>query len=80
MRVTQSRWLAKRRQPATFHVRARSAVFKDQTIDYTVVVTETGYVVTRRLDGTRVAITWREAIGLALFHGRGIPRGEEPTW
>lgn len=76
-RVTQKRWLARRRQPATFNVRGRSAAFPGVEVEWTVVVTETGYVATRRSDGRRVAIGWKEAIGIAMFEGRDSARGED---
>lgn len=68
-RPTQKRWVAKKRQSATFNVVGMSAAFPGQTMDWTVVVSIAGYVCTRKTDGRRVSISWREAIGSAMFMG-----------
>lgn len=74
-RPTQKRWQAKHRQDATFQVEGLSAAFPGETMEWTVVVSDRGYVATRKKDGRRVAIGWREAIGSAMFMGRDSFRG-----
>ena len=76
-RPTQKRWIAKKRQPATFNVVGMSAAFPGQTMEWTIVVGDDGYVCTRKTDGRRVFIAWREAIGLAMFDGRDSARQKE---
>ena len=76
-RPTQKRWVAKKRQPATFNVVGMSAAFPGQTMEWTVVVSDDGYVCTRKTDGRRVSIAWREAIGSAMFMGHDSARDEK---
>ena len=69
--------MAKSRRPATFTVQGKSAAFPGQIVEWEVVCNDLGIVARRKSDGRRVSITWKEAIGLALFEGRDEARDQK---
>lgn len=74
---TQKCWVARSRQPATFNVESKSSAFPDRIVEWTIVCSDLGIVATRKTDGRRVSIAWREAVGLAMFNGRDSARDKE---
>ena len=66
---------ARRRSPATFRVEGYSGAFKT-TVEWRVIVTESGIQARRLLDGREISIDWRQLLGTAMFYGHDSLRGE----
>lgn len=66
---------AHKRSPATFRVEGHSAAF-GATVEWRVIVTESGVQARRLIDGRELAIDWRQLLGAAMFYGHDSLRGE----
>ena len=66
---------SRKRSPATFRVSGHSAAF-GATVEWRVVVSESGVQARRLQDGRELAIGWRQLLGAAMFYGHDSLRGE----